>query len=98
MDAISLILGLPSQMLSSDANKRLYNVLTFAARKTILLHWISDKSLSVKGWGKLVFELVPLEYLTSILHAKKDQFYKVWQPYLDYVGPDLSAIIVKGVP
>ena len=79
MDPLSLILGLPSGNVTTVANKRLYNLLTFAARKNILLQWISDKSPSIKGWSQIVFELIPLEHLTCILHTKIDQFYQIWQ-------------------
>ena len=96
MDLLSLILGLPVKSLPTAANRRLYNVLTFAARKNILLQWIKDQVPSLKGWRNIIFELVPLEYLTNVLHAKSDQFYQIWQPYLDLLGPELSAIIVKG--
>lgn len=80
MDPMSLILGIPSRNITTSAGKRLYNVLTFAARNNILLHWISDKGLSVTCWCKVIYELVPLKYL-SILHTKTDQFYKVWRPF-----------------
>ena len=97
LDPLSLILGLPSGAVSTAANKRLYNLLTFAARKNILLQWISDKSPSVKGWAKIIFELIPLEYLTCILHTKTDKFFKTWQPYLNYRGPDVASTVFQGV-
>ena len=97
MDPMSLILGLPSRKMTNTASKRLYNVLTFAARKNIIVQWISDKGPSVSGWRKVIFELFPLEYLTCILHDKVNQFYKIWQPYLNYIGPDLSSLIFQGV-
>ena len=90
MDPISLILGLPSDCLKTADNKRLYNILTFAARKNILLQWVSDKVPSVCGWRKIIFELIPLEYLTNVIHHSVDQFCRVWRPFLDYIGPDLS--------
>ncbi len=96
-DPVSLILGLPCKSSTTVASKRFYNILTFAARKNILLQWTSDKSPSIKGWFKVLFDLVHLEYLTNILYAKKDQFYKVWQPYLNYLDPELSIIILQGV-
>lgn len=96
MDPMSLILGLPSDRLKTAVNKRLYNILTFAARKKILLQWVSDKIPSDCGWRKIIFELIPLEYLTSVIHYSVDQFYRVWRPFLDYIRPDLSSILLKG--
>lgn len=95
MDPVSLILGLPSRRLTSK-HKRLYCVLTYAGRKNILLQWINEKVPTVKGWQGVVFDLVPLEYLTCILHLKTDQFYKVWEPYLNYVEPGVSNIMLQG--
>ena len=46
---MSLILGLPSDLLKTAVNKRLYNILTFAARENILLQWVSDTIPSVCG-------------------------------------------------
>lgn len=43
-DPVSLVLGIPNKCIVLSANKKLYNILSFAARKSILLHWISDKS------------------------------------------------------
>ena len=73
MDPVS-----PNRRLTSKHNKRLYCVLTYAARKNILLQWINERVPTVKGWQGVVFDLVPLKYLTCILHLKTDQFYKVW--------------------
>ena len=51
MDPISLILGYPRQDTIVDANSnRLYNILTYAARKNIFLSWISDKPHTKSNW------------------------------------------------
>ncbi len=69
-DPVSLLLGIPNNCIVSSANKKLFNILSFAVRKNILLNWISDKSPSLKGWHKIFFELIPLEHLTYVLHQK----------------------------
>ena len=67
MDPMCLRLGLPSRSIPTKSGKRLYNILTFAAIKNILLQWINNKSPSVNGWFKVLLELIPcLEYLTII--------------------------------
>ena len=43
MDPMCLLLGLPSRSIPCKSGKRLYNILTFAARKNILLQWINRK-------------------------------------------------------
>ena len=82
---MSRILGLPSDRL------------TFAAWKNILLQRVSDKIPSVCGWRKIIFELIPLEYLTKIIHYSIDQFYRVCCPVLEHIGPDLSSILLRGL-
>lgn len=96
MDPVSLILGLPNQRLTSKHNKRLYCILTYAARMNILLQWINERVPTVQGRQGVVFDLVSLEYLTCILHLKTDQFYKVWEPYLNHVEPGVSNIMLQG--
>ncbi len=45
----------------------------------------------LKVWHKIIFELIPLERLTYVLHKKTSQFYKVWTPYLDYMEPHYTT-------
>lgn len=49
LDPVSLLLGIPNGLIDTSAGRKLYNVLTFAARKNILLNWINDKAPSLKG-------------------------------------------------
>ena len=97
MDPLFLILGLPSDRLKTAVNKRLYNILTFAARKNIILQWVNNKIPSVCGWRKIIFELIPLEYLTNVIHYSVDQLYRVWCPFLNDIRPDLSSFLLKGL-
>lgn len=82
---MSLILWLPARGVLLT-NQRLYCILTYAARKNILLQWISDKEPTVTGWHKVLFDLVPLEYLTCMV------------PCLNYLDPNVSAMMLKGFP
>ncbi len=75
-DPVSLVLGIPNKCIVSSANKKLYNILSFAARKNILLNWISDKSPSLKGWHKIIFELIPLGVLPMYYIKKQVSFIK----------------------
>lgn len=77
-DPFSWILGIPNGHIFSSSKKKSHNVLTFAARKNILLNWISDESPSLKGWHKIIFELIPLEHLTHGLHKITEHIFKVW--------------------
>ena len=95
MDPMSLILGLPARFVMLK-NQRLYCILTYAARKNILLRWISDKVPSIKGWHKVLSDMVPLEYLTCVIHSKSNQFFKIWEPYLNFLDPSVSDIMLQG--
>ena len=68
IDPLSLILGYPSQDTIVDANStRLYNILTYAARKNIFLSWISDKPPTKSNWHTIIMECFSLEYFICLV-------------------------------
>ena len=95
LDPVSLLLGLPSARVSGLYQKKLYNVMTFCARKNILQHWISDKPPSIGGWHKTIMEYIPLDFLTCLLNYKTDVFEGTWKPFLDYINVNISAIMTR---
>lgn len=62
-DPQALLLGLPSPHIKSSDQRRLFNILAFAARKNILLKWIDNAPPTIIGWHKQIFESIPMEYL-----------------------------------
>ena len=98
MDPMCLILGLPDGQITDSNHRRLLNILTFAARKNILLFWIKDAVPTKKSWHNIIMDCIPSEYITCILHSKIDVFYKVWDPYLQHIGPTLSSSLLHGFP
>lgn len=50
------------------------------------------KRPTIKGWQRVVLDLVPLEYLTCVLNSKTDQFFNKW----NYVEPDVCNIMQQG--
>lgn len=59
--------------------------LTYEAMLNKLSRWVNIKRSTAKGWHRVVFELIPLEYLTYVLHPEttfKDRFLKIWESYL----------------
>lgn len=95
-DPQALLFGLPSPHIKGSDQRRLFNVLTFAARKNILLKWIDSTPPTIIGWHKLIFELIPMEYLTYRFKCKTPVFFKTWTPFFRYAGKRLTNIVLKG--
>ena len=98
LNPLYLILGFPDVHIDSVKNRRLFNMLTFAARKNILLFWIKDHAPSLQSWHKLVMDCIPNEYISCMLRSSVDSFYKVWDPYLEHIGHTLSSSLLQGFP
>lgn len=91
MEPMSLILGLPSNCVKTAASKRLNNILMFAAK------WVSDTIPFVCCWCKIILKIIFLGYFININHGNADQFYGVWSQVVDYIGPDCSSTLLKGL-
>ena len=59
-----LLFGLADTQLKSAHAKKLFSILTFCARRNILLKWIDCKPPTIAGWHKVIFDMLPMEYLT----------------------------------
>ena len=44
----------------------------------------------------LIMQCMPLEFLTCLIRSTTDTFYKVWDPYLQYIGPHLATTLTIG--
>lgn len=95
LNPVSLLLGLSNDRVTDMYPKKLYNVLTFCARKNILMHWITDKAPSLSEWHRTIMEYIPLDFLTCLLHSKTNAFERTWKPFLDYVNVNVSAILTR---
>ncbi len=91
MDLMYLVLVLPDGQITDRNHRRLFNVLTFAAGKNILLFWIKNAASTEISWHNIIMDCIPNEYIMCTLHSKIDIFYKVWDPYLQHIGPTLSC-------
>ena len=96
INPVQLLLGLPDSRLTKSSHKRLFNLLTFTARKNLLLSWISEKPPTKANWHTLVMQFMPLEYLTCSLRCTTETFYKRWDLYLKLVGPQMANTLTKG--
>ena len=98
LDPICLLLGAPHPQIKRTNRRKLLFILTYAARKSILLKWISNKSPTLSDWHKVIFSLLPMEYLTYWAKGKIGVFFDIWAPFFDYVGPRISNIFWKTFP
>lgn len=96
-DPQTMLLGLPSPHIKGSDHRRLFNNLTFAARKNILLKWIDNAPPTIIGWHKLIFESIPMEYLTYRIKGKMSIFLKIWTPFFKYTGKRLTSIVLRGM-
>lgn len=72
--------------IADSKHRRLFNILTFAARKNILLFWTKNVAPMKRSWHNIVMDCIPSEYITCMLHSKINAFYKVWDP-CSILGP-----------
>ena len=70
MDPMCLILGLPDGRITDSKHRRLFNILTFAARKNILLFWNKNVAPTKKSWHTTAF-LVDLGHMHASFQNKK---------------------------
>ncbi len=78
--------------------RKLLNMLTHAARKACCWKWISYKPRTVSHWHKVIFDLLPMEYLTHWSRDEINIFYHIWTQFLDHVAPRISNILWKALP
>lgn len=97
LDPLSLLLGFPCKLISNKFERRLFSLLTFAARKNLLMSWISDRPPSIKGWHSVIREIIPLELLTCIIHSTTDAFNRIWTPYLNCINASTCDILRFGM-
>lgn len=58
-----LLFGLPLTQTKNTHAKRLLCILTFCARKNMLLKWTDCKPTTIAGLHKVIFDILPMEYL-----------------------------------
>lgn len=92
-----MVWSLANKAISNKHKRRLFALLTFAARKNLLLSWISDKPPSMKGWHSVIGETIPLELLTCFIHSTTDTFTRTWSPYLDNINASICDILRFGI-
>ena len=95
---VGCVLGLNPKALGLGSSKlRLLEVLLFNARRCILLLWISDSVPTISQWTRSVLELLPLEAINFWLRDMPFRFFKIWDPFLDYIGEDGARTLQSGL-
>lgn len=63
-DPAYYLLGIFNHLGLTVHKTKLFNILTFCARKCLVLLWITDKAPTIKLWNRIILEYVSLDYLT----------------------------------
>lgn len=84
-DTMCLLFGLPSTQTKNTHAKKLLYILTLCARKNILLKWVDCKPPTTAGWHTVIFNIIPMEYLTCRAKCMIKVFYQIWSLFLDYI-------------
>lgn len=86
LDPVLAVLGVPKDdsplRRSSSIAARF---ITLLARRLILLNWKQSHPPSHNGLIKDIMCHLKLEKLRFVLKGSTEKFYKIWQPFLDYV-------------
>lgn len=88
LDTICLLLGPPGIHKINIKNKRLFSLLTFAARKKVSLF---RSLLQQRSLGTILMDCIPSEIISCLLHFSGNTFYKIWGLYLRFTAPMLSS-------
>lgn len=78
LNPLYLLLGVADKNIKSISNRKLFNLLTYAAHKSILLEWINRRQ---HQWHKVIFDFLSLEYVTYWSKGKMDAFYQIWTTF-----------------
>lgn len=92
---VFLLLGLTDPIVTNKFHKKLYQMLTFCARKCLLVNWISDQIPTMTQWHRMILGYISLDYLTCRLHHKDVVFENTWKPFLSYMGLEISSIVKR---
>lgn len=57
-----------------------------AAKKCITIPWKSDYPLTVSHWLNEISSCIPLDKIYHNLRCRSREFFKVWQPHLDFMA------------
>ncbi len=59
--------------------------------------WIDCKPPTIAGWHTVIFDILPMEYLTHRSKSIIAVFHTIWSLFLDYIGTRLAAIVLKSL-
>uniref|UniRef100_A0A3B3HSL8 Reverse transcriptase domain-containing protein n=1 Tax=Oryzias latipes TaxID=8090 RepID=A0A3B3HSL8_ORYLA len=97
LDPALFLLNISSKKLPVTAAELiLLKKLLLLARRCVLLQWIREKPPTVTQWYKEMFQIFPMEHLSASLRGNDDDFYRIWQPLLNYLPDDLIGLLQKG--
>lgn len=93
----SCLLGMNRELPLKSQGTCLLQILLHCARKCILVCWITDRAPSITQWINMARSLVPYEAFSTALKDKPFKFYKIWDPFFNYLGMAESHALELGL-
>lgn len=59
--------------------------------------WISDKGPTLNQWLQTVTSIIPFEAFSTALKDKPFLFYRIWDPFFEYLGTTNSQRMKSGL-
>ena len=56
-------------------------------KKSITRKWLNTPAPTVEDWYGIILEIYKMENLTYSLRIQKDQFYQIWNKWIEFTSP-----------
>lgn len=73
--------------LEQRSDKKLLQALLAASKKNITKKWLTSAPPSLHGWIDIILEIFKMEKLTYIINIRKNEFYCIWNKWINYITP-----------
>ena len=76
-------------------DKKLLAILLAASKKSVMRKWLKAESPTIDEWIEVVYDIYVMEKISFSLRVEKEQFYKIWTEWTEYVKPIRSDFILS---
>lgn len=79
-----LFFGLLTSVNTNISNKKLFGILSAAARKAITKKWLKPHTPTIKEWYDIIYEIFVMERITFSLRLQNRKFEEIWKRWKKY--------------